>query len=181
MQQGTLLLAPASSELAHDKPVCQARLFETIRPDTLSLREKTAIFELARQLAVQNYEDQFVGGAVQAGRICVDYLRGATEERFAVIFLSTQNQVIRIRQYGTGTINQCAVFPREIAKDLLMLNAAAVILTHNHPSGMVEPSSADKNITGMIVDALALFDGRVLDHFIVSGDKTFSFAEHGLL
>lgn len=181
MKQEKLLLEDSNSALANNKPVCQAKLFEKIQPGSLSLREKTAIFELARQLAVQAYEDQFLKSAAHAGKICVDYLRGATEERFAVIFLTSQNQVIKIKQYGAGTINQCAVFPREIAKDLLLLNASAVILTHNHPSGLNDPSSADKSITERIANALELFDGRVLDHFIVANESTYSFAEHGLL
>jgi DNA repair protein RadC len=80
-----------------------------------------------------------------------------------------------------GTIDGAAVYPRELAKSALQRNAAAVILGHNHPSGITEPSSADRRITERIVSALGLLDIRVLDHVIVSTNNSFSFAEEGLL
>jgi DNA repair protein RadC len=80
-----------------------------------------------------------------------------------------------------GTIDNASVYPREIVKECLALNAACVILVHNHPSGDVEPSAADRAITAKIKAALALVDIRVLDHIIVSGKDSFSFAEAGLL
>ncbi len=80
-----------------------------------------------------------------------------------------------------GTIDSSAVYPREIAKAALKHNAAALIIAHNHPSGDMTPSNADKQITTRIVDSMGLLDIRVLDHFIVGNDSPYSFAENGLL
>lgn len=102
-------------------------------------------------------------------------------EVFNVLFLNSQNQLIADEILFTGTINQAPVFPREIVKRALMLNAAAIILAHNHPSGVAEPSSADRSITDLIQDAAKLMDIRVLDHIIVGSRNCYSFAEHGLL
>ena len=80
-----------------------------------------------------------------------------------------------------GTLDSASVYPREVAKQALHHNAAAVIFAHNHPSGISEPSQADKNITLKLKEALALFDIRVLDHFIIGDGDPYSFAEHGLI
>lgn len=111
------------------------------------------------------------------------YLKVATDEKenFGVIFLNSQNQIIADEILFFGTINQSPVFPREIVKRALQHNAAAIILYHNHPSGITTPSEADKQITKLIVDAAVLLDIRVLDHIIVGSCQPFSFAEHGLL
>ncbi len=105
------------------------------------------------------------------------------EEReiFAVLFLDSQHQLIEFTEMFQGTLNKCPVFCRDIAKKALLLNAAAVILTHNHPSGIVSPSQADKDITEQLYKALRLFDIKVLDHIIVNGNAAYSFAEKGLL
>ncbi|SET71371.1 RadC family protein [Thalassotalea agarivorans] len=114
-----------------------------------------------------------------------DYLHLALgeEERevFAVIFLNNRHQVIEFEKMFFGTIDSSAVYPREIAKAALKHNSAALIIAHNHPSGDMTPSNADKQITTRIVDAMGLLDIRVLDHFIVGNDSPYSFAEHGLL
>ena len=81
----------------------------------------------------------------------------------------------------TGTITQTPIYPREVVKAGLAHNAAAVVLAHNHPSGIPEPSEADRLLTQELKSALALVDIRVLDHFIVAGDLSVSFAERGLL
>lgn len=111
------------------------------------------------------------------------YLKIATDEKenFGVIFLNSQNQIIADEILFFGTINQSPVFPREIVKRALQHNAAAIILYHNHPSGITTPSEADKQITKLIVDAAVLLDIRVLDHIIVGSSQPFSFTEHGLL
>jgi len=102
-------------------------------------------------------------------------------ESFGVMYLNNQHGLIKLKEMFHGTINEAKVYPREIVKAALHFNAAAVILTHNHPSGKREPSEADKNITRKIESALELVDVRVLDHIIVGGDDTFSFAQNGLL
>nr|WP_244552976.1 JAB domain-containing protein [Escherichia coli] len=95
--------------------------------------------------------------------------------------LNNQNQLIAGETLFTGTINRTEVHPREVIKRALYHNAAAVVLAHNHPSGEVTPSKADRLITERLVQALGLVDIRVPDHLIVGGSQVFSFAEHGLL
>ncbi|EOD1733535.1 JAB domain-containing protein [Escherichia coli] len=96
-------------------------------------------------------------------------------------YLNNQNQLIAGETLFTGTINRTEVHPREVIKRALYHNAAAVVLAHNHPSGEVTPSKADRLITERLVQALGLVDIRVPDHLIVGGSQVFSFAEHGLL
>lgn len=108
-------------------------------------------------------------------------LRGYSYEVFACLFLDNQNRVIELAELFRGTIDAASVYPREVAKLALQHNAAAVIFAHNHPSGVTEPSSADKTITDTLKQAMALFDIRVLDHFIIGDGEPYSFAEHGLI
>ena len=114
-----------------------------------------------------------------------DYLRllltGREHEVFVCVFLDAQNRVIACDELFRGTLTQTSVYPREVVKTSLAHNAAAVILCHNHPSGVSEPSSADRQLTRTLTEALALVDVRVLDHFIVSAGDGLSFAERGLL
>jgi DNA repair protein RadC len=108
-------------------------------------------------------------------------LGGKEHECFVVLFLDAQNRLIEAQELFRGTLTQTAVYPREVVKAALALNAAAVILAHNHPSGMATPSEADRQLTESLAKALALVDVRVHDHFIIGGGKSFSFAERGLL
>ncbi|MBU2570015.1 MAG: DNA repair protein RadC [Gammaproteobacteria bacterium] len=108
-------------------------------------------------------------------------LRGYSYEVFACLFLDNQHRVLRLEELFRGTIDSASVYPREVAKAALQHNAAAVIFAHNHPSGISEPSQADRHITDKLKQALALFDIRVLDHFIIGDGLPYSFAEHGLL
>ena len=102
-------------------------------------------------------------------------------EIFGALFLDSQHRLIEFRELFRGTIDGCSVYVREVAKEALSLNAAAIIFTHNHPSGVCEPSQADIQITKRLREALTLFDVRVLDHFIVSAEEVVSFAERGLM
>ncbi len=106
---------------------------------------------------------------------------GLEHEVFVVIFLDNRNRVIKVEEMFRGTIDGASVHPREVVKAALLNNAAAVILSHNHPSGVAEPSQADEIITGRLRDALSLIDVRVLDHIIVATEGCTSFAERGLL
>ncbi|MDD1605294.1 MAG: DNA repair protein RadC [Methylococcaceae bacterium] len=108
-------------------------------------------------------------------------LRGYSYEVFACLFLDNQHRVIQLDELFRGTIDGASVYPREVVRKALHHNAAAVIFAHNHPSGIAEPSTADKHITEKLKQALALFDIRVLDHFIIGDGDPYSFAEHGLL
>lgn len=103
-----------------------------------------------------------------------------TQEVFCCVFLDTRHRVLAFRELFHGSIDGCSVHPREVVREALALNAAAVILAHNHPSGVAEPSRADQRITERLRSALALIDVRVLDHFVI-GEEVTSFAEHGLL
>lgn len=107
-------------------------------------------------------------------------LRDYPHEVFAVLFLDQRHRVICFEELFRGTIDGASVYPREVVKKALQHNAAALILAHNHPSGVAEPSQADEQITRRLIDALKLVDVRVLDHFVV-GDEVVSFAERGLL
>jgi len=101
-------------------------------------------------------------------------------EVFVCLFLTNQHQVISCDEMFHGTIDSASVYPREVLKAALQHNAAAVVFAHNHPSGLAEPSNADKVITQRLKKALDCIDIRVLDHIII-GDGSYSFAEHGLL
>ena len=102
-------------------------------------------------------------------------------EVFAVLFLDSQNAALEYREMFFGTLNQTSVYPREVVRIALDLGAASVILTHNHPSGTVEPSRADIHLTNTLKSALTLVDVRVLDHIIIGGVDNLSMAEKGLL
>jgi DNA repair protein RadC len=102
-------------------------------------------------------------------------------EVFMVLLLDARNRLIEARELFRGTLSQTVVYPREVVKAALLANAAAVIFAHNHPSGMPDPSQADRMLTDALRGALATIDVRVLDHIIVAGSKTTSFAERGLL
>ena len=106
---------------------------------------------------------------------------GLEREMFGVLFLDTQNRLIDFEVLFTGTLTQTSVFPREVVKAVLMHNAGAVLLVHNHPSSLAEPSRADEILTQALKQALALVDTKVLDHFIVAGSAVLSFAERGLI
>ena len=108
-------------------------------------------------------------------------LAGQPREVFICIQLDAQNRVIAIEELFSGTLTQTSVYPREVVKRALAFNSAAVIFAHNHPSGIAEPSHADETLTQALKSALALVDVRVLDHLIVAGTQTLSFAERGLI
>lgn len=107
------------------------------------------------------------------------HFAGAQREIFACLFLDTRHRVIEFEELFRGTIDGASVHPREVVRRALAHNAAAVILAHNHPSGIAEPSRADRHITERLTDALALVDVRVLDHLVVGDGEVVSFAERG--
>jgi DNA repair protein RadC len=107
-------------------------------------------------------------------------LQDADIEKFLVLYLDAQNHVIGIR-VTEGTVNQCAVYPREVFRHALIAGACAVIMIHNHPSGETKPSDADIRLTRTIADAGKVFDIMIHDHTIIAGDRFFSFREEGLM
>lgn len=140
---------------------------------------------IRRALVVLQARLRNPGAAMDSPHAVKDLLRlrmGMLErEEFVVLFLDAQHRVITTETMFVGTLMQTSVYPREVVKAALSFNAAAVILAHNHPSGVAEPSRADEHLTMALKSALALIDVRVLDHMIVGGMAVVSFAERGLL
>jgi DNA repair protein RadC len=141
-----------------------------------------AVMELARRALAEQLER---GALLSSPDTVKQYLQlllaAKTYESFTVLFLDTRNRLLSSREMFRGTLTQASVYPREVVKAALEYNAAGLILAHNHPSGIAEPSGADRMLTKTLQQALSLIDVRVLDHFIVAGHQVYSFAEHGLL
>ena len=137
---------------------------------------------LARELLM---EDVRPSQAFRSAYAVSDYLKlhfaGQAHESFAVLFLNAQHTMLAFEDMFRGTLTQTGVYPREVVKRALQLNASAVILAHNHPSGKVEPSEADVTLTRVLKEALALVDVQVLDHFVVGNNRAASMAERGLV
>jgi DNA repair protein RadC len=147
---------------------------------------KSAQLGAALELARRTLQEQLSTGTALTSPAAVrDYLRLAIGSReyevFVCLWLDAQHRVISFQEPFRGTLTQTSVYPREIVKAALAANAAAVIFAHNHPSGAAQPSQADELLTRNLKEALALIDVKVLDHFIVAGAHSLSFAERGLL
>jgi len=141
-----------------------------------------AALELARRALKEELKRSSVLSSPSAVR---DYIRllliGREYEVFVVLFLDAQNRVIEAEELFRGTLTQTSVYPREVVKRALRFNSSAVIFAHNHPSGVAEPSHADEALTQALKQSLALVDVKVLDHFVVAGTASISFAERGLV
>ena len=140
------------------------------------------VLHRAQALIAQRYR---AGSPVMSSpALTREFLRvrlGACEhEIFGILHLDGRHRLIAVEDLFRGTISSASVHPREVVKAVLAQNAAAVLLFHNHPSGISEPSAADELITRRLKEALALIDVRILDHLIIA-ESIFSFAEHGLL
>ena len=144
--------------------------------------EIVAVLELARRALAEELKEKPLFTTPQAVR---DYLQlqlgSRAHEIFAVLFLDSQHRLIALEELFRGTLTQTSVYPREVVIRALALNAASVVLAHNHPSGGVQPSRADEMLTQTLKTALALVDVRVLDHFVVTSTQAVSMAELGLL
>jgi len=141
-----------------------------------------AIFEMSRRALAEELKQK---DALKSPKQVRDYLSlklgNAPREIFMVLFLDAQNRIQAQENLFEGTLTQASVYPREVVKRALFHNAASVIFAHNHPNGIAEASQADKQLTQVLKSALNLLDIRVLDHFVVAGNDTISFAEQGLL
>jgi DNA repair protein RadC len=147
---------------------------------------KSAQLQAALELSRRALREELAARDVLSSpRAVRDYLRlalaGRQHEVFVVLLLDAQHRVIHCEELFRGTLTQTSVYPREVVKCALRHNAAAVIFAHNHPSGVAEPSHADEILTRSLKSALGLVDVQVLDHFVVAGSATTSFAERGLL
>jgi DNA repair protein RadC len=141
-----------------------------------------AIFEMSRRALSEQLQQRDVLSSPQQVR---DYLLltlgNLTREVFMALFLDTQNRLLASEEMFTGTLTQTSVYPREIVKRALYYNSANIIFAHNHPSGQVQQSQADEQLTQHLKMALALVDIGVLDHFIVAGNQILSFKEANLI
>ena len=144
--------------------------------------ELAAVMEMARRALAQRLETAPIFDSPQAVKDFLQLQLGALQQEvFAVLFLDSHQRLIKFDKLFVGTLSQTAVYPREVVKLALARNAAAVILAHNHPSGVAEPSRADEFLTQSLKNALALVDVRVIDHLVVGQGQVVSFAERGLL
>jgi DNA repair protein RadC len=159
-----------------------------------SLRDFSAIpglgmAKFAQLQAVMELARRAIGEQMQAGQTLSsphtvkEYLRlvlgTQPYESFLVLFLDVKNRLIDAKELFRGTLSHTSVYPREVVREALARNAASVMLAHNHPSGTPDPSESDLLLTRALVQALALVDVRILDHFVVAGHQVHSFAEHG--
>jgi len=144
--------------------------------------EVAAVLELARRAVLEQLSQRPVFETPAQVKHYVQLQLGAlAHEVFAVLFLDAQHRLLHYEEMFRGSLTQTSVYPREVVKRGLELNAAALIFAHNHPSGRAEPSRADEHLTQTLKSALALVDVRVLDHLVVGRGAVISFAERGLL
>ncbi|HEY7774089.1 MAG TPA: DNA repair protein RadC [Marinagarivorans sp.] len=141
-----------------------------------------AVLEMAsRHTAEALTQACVLDNAALVKRLAKSRLGCFEHEVFAVFFLDSQHQLVSFEVLFRGSLTSASVHPREIVKRALTLNAGAVILAHNHPSGVATPSDSDRDITQTVMSALALIDVRVLDHIVVGASEPFSFCEHGMI
>ncbi len=144
--------------------------------------ELLAVMELARRGLTAGLREEPVFTTPQRVKDYLQMRLGALpHEVFAVLFLDAQQRLIACEEMFRGTLTQTSVYPREVVKRALELNTASVILSHNHPSGLLEPSRADELLTQTLKSSLQLVDVRVLDHVVVGRTGAVSFAERGLM
>jgi DNA repair protein RadC len=136
-----------------------------------------ALSILRRRTSRANYDR--ANSPAEVRRLLMLAYGAADKEHFGILWLDGKNRIIKREILFTGTLNTCAVYPREVVKAGLLMNATGCILFHNHPSGEPDPSEADRVLTRSIDQALKLVDMRVLDHIVVTAERAYSFAEHG--
>ncbi len=141
-----------------------------------------AVLEMSRRhLAEQIRQPEGLNDPATVRRFLQARLRDRDREIFAALFLDTQHRLIAYEELSVGTLDGASVYPREVVRAAMRVSAAAVIFAHNHPSGVAEPSTADRLLTERLQNALRLVDVRVLDHFVVGDASPVSFAERGWL
>jgi len=192
---GSGLKGRSAVELARGLIADFGSLRELLAADRIRWRElrgrgigpaRYAALQAALELARRHYRESLrVGSTLNAPdatrKFLLAQLRDRPYEVFCCLYLDNRHRLIAFEELFRGTINGANVYPREVLRQTLFHNAAALILAHNHPSGVLEPSQPDELITTRLRDTLALIDVRVLDHFIVGDGHCFSFSEHGLL
>lgn len=196
----------AAAPNSMDQPQPKGSIMKNVNNNIANSQVKSAAHQIAcvkseetPKYEVQNEENSIIAKAlsilakrmkqaetyINSPAIVKSYLQlrmaDLQHEVFSVVFLDAQHGVIETEEMFRGTLTQTSVYPREVVKRALSLNAAAVIFGHNHPSGNTEPSRSDELLTDALKQALGLIDVRVLDHIIVAGAQTLSFAERGLI
>ncbi len=153
-----------------------------MKPSNLNDVEKQSVITLAMKVLAIKHR---AGRALSKPDETRNYLRlrlaDYRNEVFGCLFLDNRHRIIAVRELFQGTIDGASVHPRVVVQQAMEVNAAAMVFFHNHPSGVAEPSRADEMLTRRLIEALALVDVRVLDHFVVSGGESVSFAERGLI
>jgi DNA repair protein RadC len=183
---GTLVGVRTAANLLKDASGSLSRLLiADVGPQgpSSSAEEKLmAAKELVRRALVETMQERDVLDSPAQVREYLGMMLGKRDhEVFMALFLDAQHRVIAPEEMFRGTLTQTSVYPREVVKRALAMNAAAVIFAHNHPSGIAEPSRSDELLTQALKTALALVDVRVLDHIVIAGSNAISFAERGLL
>lgn len=173
--RGLLTAEPRAAAAPRDATVSQALDWRG------ALRLRAALELARRHYGAALHCGPLLGSPGDTRRFLTAQLRDRPYEVFCCLYLDNRHRLIAFDELFRGTIDGASVHPREVVREALAHNAAALILAHNHPSGVAEPSRADELITQRLRDALALVDIRVLDHLIVAGPETLSFAERGLL
>lgn len=188
----TALCGTAGQTLSQ-KPLSELFGFGKAHQDTLCVMEESMPYVVHHQIAVAKelyaramIDDMKISGIDMSSiglvkSFLCGKIGGLEHEVFYCLFLNSRHRLISAQEMFRGTLTQTSVYPREIVKAALALNASAVIVAHNHPSGDTLPSYADENLTEMLKEALKLVDVRVLDHIIVSGNNSRSMAETGLI
>ncbi|WP_371765524.1 RadC family protein [Massilia sp.] len=138
-----------------------------------------ALAIMQRRVTRTRYDE--ITGPADVKKLLILAYAQAEKEEFGVLWLDVKHRVLGREILGLGTLTQCSVYPREVVKAGIARNASRAILFHNHPSGVPEPSEADRLLTRKLVEALDLVDIGVADHIIVAGTSSYSFAEHGLI
>ena len=181
---GLRIDAPALAAAGGLRGLCddpRDALRESAVPRDDLLRVQALLEVHARWMEARLHRDGCLASPADTRRYTAARLRGARAEVFAVLFLDTRHRVIAFEPLFRGTVDGASVHPREVVRRALVHNAAAVILAHNHPSGVAEPSRLDRAITDRLVGALSTVGVRVLDHLVVGDGETVSFAERGWL
>jgi DNA repair protein RadC len=187
-----VLCGPAGRALS-TRPLAEVFGIRSARQTSFIAGEERTSYEAQPQIAAAKelyiramQEDMSSTGInlaspIAASTFLCGRIGGYEHEVFMCLWMDARNRLIVAEELFRGTLTQTSVYPREVVKRALVHNAAAVILAHNHPSGEADQSRADEVLTTSLKAALALVDVKVLDHFIVAGNKTLSFAERGLL
>jgi DNA repair protein RadC len=185
VQLEDIVLAGARSIGANAALLCAEQQQRYVATNERRLACLGTLLQCAAELDRRHVLRRMAGNLLTSPAGALDYLithfRGRDTECFVVMFLDAHHRILGVEEMFRGTLTQTSVYPREVVRRALANNAGAVILAHNHPSGIPEPSRADEFLTATLKSALSLVDVRVLDHVIVGADQALSMAQRGLV